>query len=107
MIWFREMHEQHTVRFDGRGGRVEEGPRTERAGWNLEEGTVPSAASPAARRFGCRAVNCLQRQVRHATGQERARMNVEQRRWGVKSNNTTLSLTPNPTLLLSSRLLCA
>lgn len=60
MIWFQKMHEQHTMRFDGRV--VAEGPRTERAGWKKARSLVQS---PAARCFGCRAVNCLQRQVRH------------------------------------------
>lgn len=40
MIWFRKMHEQHTMRFDGRGGRVEERPRTERAGWKKARSLV-------------------------------------------------------------------
>jgi hypothetical protein len=38
MIWFREMHEQHTMRL---AGRVER--KTENRERGLEEGTVPGA----------------------------------------------------------------
>lgn len=38
MIWFREMHEQHTMRLEGRVER-----KTENRESGLEEGTVPGA----------------------------------------------------------------
>jgi len=53
MIWFREMHEQHTVRFDGRGGRVEEGPRTERAGWKKARSWCSESGCSVFRLSGC------------------------------------------------------
>ena len=75
MIWFREMHEQHTMRLDGRVER-----KTENRESGLEEGTVPGAVvrelgdSAVGLRIACSG-RCVTQQ---RTGQERERVNVEQ-----------------------------
>jgi hypothetical protein len=68
------------MRFDR---RVEEGPRPKRADWNKAR-EVPGTWSSAARRFGCRAENCLQRQAAGASRNsgQGEHMNVEQQGGG-------------------------